>query len=137
MAYRENTEGLELNPVFPIMLPMVCSQLPTDSSMLHQLTVKISEKGKKKSIIASEHWKRECQKAFDELLTTAPMLAYPYYCKPFMVETNASGKGLGVVLSQKQDGKLRVIAYASRDLHGAEQNMKNYSSMKVELLALK
>ena len=65
------------------------------------------------------------------------MLGYPDYTKPFIVETDASDKGLGAVLSQKQDGKLRVIAYASRGLRGAERNMKNYPSMKLELLALK
>lgn len=65
------------------------------------------------------------------------MLGYPDYTKPFIVETDASDKGLGAVLSQKQDGKLRVIAYASRGLREAERNMKNYPSMKLELLALK
>lgn len=65
------------------------------------------------------------------------MLAYLDYTRPFIVETDASDKGLGAVLSQKQDGKLRVIANASRGLCGAERNMKNYSSMKLELLALK
>ena len=65
------------------------------------------------------------------------MLGYPDYTKPFIVETDASNKGLGAVLSQKQDGKLRVIAYASQGLCGAERNMKNYPSMKLELLALK
>ena len=53
------------------------------------------------------------------------------------METDASVNGLGAVPSQKQDGKLRVIAYASRGLRGTERNMKNYSSMKLELLALK
>ena len=53
------------------------------------------------------------------------------------METDATDKGLGAVLSQKQDSKLRVITYTSRGLCGAEWNMKNYSSMKMELLALK
>ena len=108
---------------------------------LHKLVAEISEKGKnKRGTITSERWEGECRKAFDDLrkaLTSAPVLAYPDYTKPFIVETDASDKGLGAVLSQKQDGKLRVIAYASRGLRGAERNMKNYSSMKLELLALK
>ena len=70
-------------------------------------------------------------------LTTAQVLAYPDYSKPFVVETDASDTRLGVVLTQKQDGKLRVIAYASQGLRGTEQNMKNCSSMKLKLLALK
>ena len=86
-------------------------------------------KGKnKKGTITSECWERECCKAFDDLreaLTSAPVLAYLHYTKPLNVETDGSDKGLGAVLSQKQDGKLRVIAYASRGLHGAERNMKN------------
>ena len=50
-------------------------------------------------------------------LTEAPVLAYPDYSKPFILETDASLKGLGVVLSQKgDDNEIRVIAYASRSL---------------------
>ena len=70
-------------------------------------------------------------------LTSAPVLAYNDYTKPFVVEIDASDKRLSAVLSQKQHGKLRVIASASRGIRGAERNMKNYSSMKLELLALK
>ena len=40
------------------------------------------------------------------------------------------------VLSQYQDGQLRVIAYASRSLRPNERNVQNYSSRRLELLAL-
>ena len=59
------------------------------------------------------------------------------YTKPFIVEVDASNDGLGAVLSQEQDGRVRPIAYDSRALRGAERNMENYSSRKLELLALK
>jgi len=45
--------------------------------------------------------------------------------------------GLGAVLAQVQEGKERVIAYASRSLQPTERNDQNYSSFKLELLALK
>jgi len=65
------------------------------------------------------------------------VLGYADYSIPFVVETDASLEGLGAVLSQVQDGKKRVIAYASRCLRQTERNMENYSSMKLELLAMK
>ena len=86
------------------------------------------------------HWTAECQEAFESLkvkLTTAPILGYPNYDIPFILETDSSLKGLGAVLSQKHEGLNYVVAYASRKLSGAEYNDSNYSSIKLELLALK
>ena len=85
-------------------------------------------------------WTAECQGAFDRLkaaLTTTPLLGYADYSLPFILETDASSQGLGAVLSQEQGGTKKVIGYASRTLRPTEQNMRNYSSMKLELLALK
>lgn len=53
------------------------------------------------------------------------------------METDASSEGLGAVLYQQQGYCKRVITYASRRLRNAEKNDWNYSSMKLELLALK
>ena len=65
----------------------------------------------------------------------APILAFPDFNKPFLLETDASGRGLGAVLSQKQaDGRYHPIAYASRVMNETEQR---YHSNKQEFLALK
>lgn len=89
---------------------------------------------------AAINWSPECQQAFDQLKTAlinAPILAYADFSLPFRLYTDASFDGLGAVLAQLQNGKERVIAYASRSLHPAERNDQNYSSFKLELLALK
>ena len=64
-----------------------------------------------------------------------PVLAFADFEQLFVLETDASGDGLGAVLSQKQeDGKFHPVAYASRGLKSSE---KNYHSSKLEFLALK
>ena len=93
---------------------------------LHALIVPASFKQKirrgemKKSDLPEFQWTPACQEGFDQLkkaLMEAPVLAYPDYSKPFILETDASLKGLGAVLSQKgDDNEIRVIAYASRSL---------------------
>ena len=95
----------------------------------------------KKSDLPEFQWTSACQEGFDQLkkaLTEAPVLAYPDYSKPFILETDASLKGLGAVLSQKgDDNEIRVIAYASQSLQPSEKSMWDYSSAKIELMALK
>ncbi len=70
-------------------------------------------------------------------LTTAPVLAYADFSIPFILEVDASNQGLGAVLSQENEGKVRPVAYASRSLRPTERNMSNYSSMKLEFVVLK
>ena len=50
----------------------------------------------------------------------APILAFPRLDVPFILDTDACDSGLGAVLSQVQDGKESVIAYAARVLSKAE-----------------
>ena len=82
-------------------------------------------------------WTSECQSAFEELrrnLTAAPILAFPDFEKPFILDTDASDFGVGAVLSQVQDdGTERAIAYASRVLSKPE---RRYCVTRRELLAV-
>lgn len=70
------------------------------------------------------------------MLTNPPILAYPNFDLPFVLHTDASNEGLGAVLYQYQDNKLRVIGYGSRTLTPAERNYHLHSD-KLEFLALK
>ena len=101
---------------------------------LHELTSG-ENAGKKKASIKWDSW---CQQAFDDLktvCTTAPILTYANFSKPFKLHTYACCTGLGAVLYQTwEDGTKVVIAYASRSLNKAESH---YPAHKLEFLALK
>ena len=118
------------------------------TSVLYKLVNEDPNKGRKKKPgrkwnskdPVTWNWTSECEESFESLkraLTTAPILGFADFSKEFILETDGSQKGLGAVLSQVQEGELKVIAYASRALKGAERNHVRYSSMKLELLALK
>ena len=62
-------------------------------------------------------WSSHCDAAFKILqskLTSAPILGYPDFTKPFILDTDASDLSLGAVLSQVEDGKERVLCYDRR-----------------------
>ena len=93
-----------------------------------------SKRAAKKTYIG---WSDAADTAFEHLkamCVSTPILAYPNYQLPFTLHTDSSTDGLGAVLYQKQDGKMRVIAYASRSVSKAEAN---YPAHKLEFLALK
>eukprot|EP00731_Ephydatia_muelleri_P019297 Em0012g122a len=80
--------------------------------------IKLTEKGH------VWHWSSDCDAAFLQLkerLVTSPILGYPVFNQPFMVDIDASGEGLGAALSQYISGVERVIAFASRSLSKAER----------------
>ena len=80
----------------------------------------------------------DVQAAFETLKKAcleAPVLAFADFDKPFLLETDASTLGLGVVLSHKQpDNWYHPLAYASWSLTIHECN---YHSTKQDFLALK
>ena len=77
-------------------------------------------------------WGEEQQLSFDKLklaIATAPTLSVVNPHKPFVVETDASGTAVGVVLLQ--DGC--PIAYGSKKLNDTQ---RNYSTYERELFAI-
>ena len=83
-------------------------------------------------------WTPECAAAFDQLkdsLCSSPVLKSPDWDKPFILQTDASNRGVGAVLSQPDaDGSDRPVAYFSRKLLPREER---YSTIEKECLAIK
>ena len=82
-------------------------------------------------------WSSNCKIAFDLLrkaLISAPVLAYPNFSLPFVIQTDASLYAAGAVLSQVSlDGIERPIAYCSQTLNKHEHN---YTVTEHECLAM-
>lgn len=81
-------------------------------------------------------WNAEHEHAFNTLkqkLVSKPILRIPDFDKQFVVQTDASGYGLGVALMQYYGSELLPVAYASRKLLPREQV---YATIEKECLAI-
>ncbi|KAK9913983.1 hypothetical protein M0R45_037782 [Rubus argutus] len=77
-------------------------------------------------------WTPAADDAFIQLkhaVTSAPVLALPDFSQPFIVETDASGLGIGAVLSQQR----HPIAFLSKTLSPRNQTLSVYEK---EMLAI-
>jgi hypothetical protein len=77
-------------------------------------------------------WNEEAETAFlalKQAMTTTPMLAMPNFKDVFTVETDASGDGIGAILTQQ--GK--PIAFMSKALEVAKKSWSTYAK---EMLAI-
>ena len=80
-------------------------------------------------------WNGRTELAFQklrQLLASTPLMRNPDFARTFIVQTDASGIGVGAVLSQGEDED-RPVAYFSRKLLPRE---KAYSTVEKECLAV-
>lgn len=62
------------------------------------------QKTRRPKVNLGDRWVEACENAFQTLkvaLTSAPVLAYADFSKPFILEIDASFQGLGAILSEK------------------------------------
>ncbi len=82
-------------------------------------------------------WTKDCAEAFQKLkktLLSSSVLKVADSSRQFILQTDASDRGLGAVLSQKNDqGVEHPVAYASRKLLPREVN---YATIEKECLAI-
>ena len=83
-------------------------------------------------------WGKKEQSEFEDLkqalCSDAVMLHHPDWSKPFLIQTDASAKGLGAVLAQiDPNGKERPVRYASRTLLPLESK---WTTREQELIAV-
>ncbi len=82
-------------------------------------------------------WTELCQQAFTQVkaaLCGGPLLHSPDFSLPFLLQTDASDRGLGAVLAQEMEGEERPVLYISRKLSKRETM---YSTIEKECLAIR
>ena len=92
----------------------------------------------KKSQSTIVNWTADCEEAFRKLkerLCTSPVLHSPDFTREFLLQTDASERGVRAVLSQRDDsGADHPIAFFSRKFLPREER---YSTVEKECLAIK
>ena len=102
----------------------------TTAEPLYVLLKKIDDQSN--SSKSSIFWGETQQGALDQLLlclAEPPIRAHSDHNKEFILHVDASGKSLGAVLLQYQEGDLRVTSYDSRTLKRAD---KIYHSSRLD-----
>ena len=103
-----------------------------------ELASPLTEMLKKGRSVDPEKWTKEEHHSFEVLRKTLckhPVLLCPDFTKPFVLQTDASGYGLGAVLSQSDaENAVKPVVFISRKLLPRELH---YATIEKECLAIK
>ncbi len=91
----------------------------------------------KKEVLDTVPWTERCQQVFTQVkaaLCGGPLLHSPDFSLPFLLQTDASDRGLGAVLTQEIGGEERPVLYISQKLSKRETM---YSTIEKECLAIR
>ncbi len=91
----------------------------------------------KKEVPDMVPWTERCQQVFTQVkaaLCGGPLLHSPDFSLPFLLQTDASDRGLGAVLTQEIGGEERPVLYISQKLSKRETM---YSTIEKECLAIR
>ncbi len=91
----------------------------------------------KKEVPDTVPWTERCQQVFTQVkaaLCGGPLLHSPDFSLPFLLQTDASDRGLGAVLTQEIGGEEHPVLYISRKLSKRETM---YSTIEKECLAIR
>lgn len=92
----------------------------------------LTSKGKPNKV----KWQPEHQDALDKLkesITKYPVLRCPDFTKTFILQTDASNRGIGAVLLQEENNTRLPVMYISKKFNSAENS---YSTIEKECLAI-
>ena len=130
LSYSSHQEALTSLPRTNRLLSMFYSELRERSDPVTDLT--------RKDALNNIVWNFACDHAFSALkqaLSSAPVLRSPDFQRTFILRTDASNRGVGAVLSQRDDdGIEHPVGYFSRKLLPREER---YSTVEKECLAIK
>ncbi len=91
----------------------------------------------KKEVPDTVQWTERCQQVFTQVkaaLCGGPLLHSPDFSLPFLLQMDASDRGLGAVLTQEIGGEERPVLYISRKLSKRETM---YCTIEKECLAIR
>ncbi|GBL94277.1 Retrovirus-related Pol polyprotein from transposon 297 [Araneus ventricosus] len=93
------------------------------ATLVEPLTRALKGKTRKESI----EWTEEMEKALQKVkgkLTQKPVLFAPDFKREFIVQTDASDLGVGVILTQRINGEEHPILYLSREFSGLKKSYR-------------